>query len=517
MRVDQIAFFSRCRCRATRRWICSALALSVAVFAAERATASPDEVRNAHAKQDCVRGAFKDYYLQGEGGDPVSGYGDRVFKLSQDYPNQLPPKENYPWLAVAFENGGPVDPQAYLQALLDYGLEGNVETDFYVEDNKVRRWYAMPWMDWNSEVAADWPGTDGREFVHGLTHEFDSSPKTLSVLQGHYVDTWSGAYYNDRAGFGIGQVYCDPSSPDPSALNPDPEGFNNFADGSFIIKLLFSTADEQQLPLMKDALEWQADIFVEIDPNERNKGPISRFERKVQPVRLLQIDVAVRDDRSPTGWLFGTFSYDGTRSGESVWDRMVPLGLEWGGNPNVSYRETCDVQGKCSQEKLDQQWINEAAVEEMLTPPLTLDHLGYGGRLAGPVDNPKAACMGCHQTAGFPLVAIQPENSLLAPILGLNDTKTAADHQDFRMVYYQNVISGVVFSDRQLYASDYSLQLAMSLQNFTSLRCPVEVDNKPKLCGTLSDWADAMRSYANRITVLGTPGPGGAPLEPGGN
>jgi hypothetical protein len=82
----------------------------VAVFAAERATASPDEVRNAHAKQDCVRGAFKDYYLQGEGGDPVSGYGDRVFKLSQDYPNQLPPKENYPWLAVAFENGGPVDP-----------------------------------------------------------------------------------------------------------------------------------------------------------------------------------------------------------------------------------------------------------------------------------------------------------------------------------------------------------------------------------------------------------------------
>jgi hypothetical protein len=175
------------------------------------------------------------------------------------------------------------------------------------------------------------------------------------------------------------------------------------------------------------------------------------------------------------------------------------------------------VQGKCSQEKLDQQWINEAAVEEMLTPPPTLDHLGYGGRLAGPVDNPKAACMGCHQTAGFPLVAIQPENSLLAPILGLNDNKTAADHQDFRMVYYQNVISGVVFSDRQLYASDYSLQLAMSLQNFTSLRCPVEVDNKPKLCGTLSDWADAMRSYANRITVLGTPGPGGAPLEPGGN
>jgi hypothetical protein len=38
-------------------------------------------------------------------------------------------------------------------------------------------------MDWNTEVAADWPGTDGREFVHGFTHEFDTSGKTLSTFQ----------------------------------------------------------------------------------------------------------------------------------------------------------------------------------------------------------------------------------------------------------------------------------------------------------------------------------------------
>ena len=57
--------------------------------------------------------------------------------------------------------------------MLDYGLAGNVDVDFYVEDNKLRKWYGMPWMDWNTEAASDWPGTDGREFVHGLTHEFD--------------------------------------------------------------------------------------------------------------------------------------------------------------------------------------------------------------------------------------------------------------------------------------------------------------------------------------------------------
>lgn len=28
-------------------------------------------------------------------------------------------------------------------------------------------------------------------------------------------------------------------------------------------------------------------------------------------LRLLQVDFAVRDDRSPIGWIFGTFIYDG--------------------------------------------------------------------------------------------------------------------------------------------------------------------------------------------------------------
>lgn len=90
--------------------------------------------------------------------------------------------EKYPWLKVGFKNGGPVDPEAYLRALLAYGLEGNVDVGFYVEDNKVRNWYGIPWMDWNTEVTADWPGTDGREFVHGFTHEFNSfaTPSAIS-------------------------------------------------------------------------------------------------------------------------------------------------------------------------------------------------------------------------------------------------------------------------------------------------------------------------------------------------
>ncbi len=208
------------------------------------ALASDDVIRNKLAQENCARGKFKDYYLQGQGGDPSPDYEGKVFKLSQDYPTQLPPQESYPWLKLDFKDGGPVDPKAYLRALLDYGLEGNVDVDFYVQDNKRRKWYGMPWMDWNTEVASDWPGTDGREFIHGLTHEFDAAGNTFSDKQLEFVDTWAQAYVNDRYAFSVGQVWCNPDDPMPQAINPDPTGLNSMPDGSYVIKLLFSTVNE---------------------------------------------------------------------------------------------------------------------------------------------------------------------------------------------------------------------------------------------------------------------------------
>jgi hypothetical protein len=488
--------------------------LVLALVSSGIAFASDDAVRNTLADKNCVRGTFKDYYRQGDGGDPPADYKGRVFKLSQDYPDQLSPKEDYPWLKIEFKDGAPVDPRAYLQALLDYGLEGNVEVDFYVEDNKIRGWYSMPWMDWNSEVAADWPGTDGREFVHGFTHEFDTFPKTLSTFQDSFADTWSGAYFNDRAAFGIGQVYCDPDNPQPGALNPDPSARNNMADGSYVIKLLFSTITDEQLPTMKGALEWDAHIFKNENPTWRNQGPISRFERTIGKIRMLQIDVAVRDDRSLTGWLFGTFGYDGNAPGDTPWERMVPLGIQWGNNPSVTYAETCSgPDGPCSQEKLTHQWINQDAVTALATPPISMNHLGFGGRLAGPVDNTKASCMGCHQTAGFPVVPILPGFSANGALLELDDDRRPGEHQSFRLLYFGNAPSGVVFSDSQLYSSDYSLQLSMSLQNFISRRCSSDGAAKPAICTQLADWATAQRKAIRDLLTFGSPGPDGGPVS----
>jgi hypothetical protein len=496
-----------------------AAALCVACVAtitgSDGAFASDDAVRNAMARKDCVRGKFKDYYLQDQGGDLKADYKGRVFKLSQDYPNQLPPKEAYPWLKIDFKDGGPVDPEAYLQALLDYGLEGNIEVDFYVQDNKVRKWYGLPWMDWNTEVATDWPGTDGREFVHGLTHEFDSAGNTFAETQAEFVDTWAQAYVNDPYAFSIGQVYCDPDNPKPGALNPDPTGLNSMPDGSYVIKLLFSTVTEAELSTVKGAFEWDADIFVNKSPVYRNAGPLSRFERRLDKVRLIQIDLQVRDNRSTTGWLLGTYGYDGNAKGDTPWERMVPLGIQWGNNPTVTFAQSCaGPNGPCDYDKLTEQWINRQAVKDLATPPLSFNHLGYGGRLAGPVDNPKSSCMGCHQTAGFPMVPILAEFAPNGALLKLDAQKHPETAQSLRMMYFGNVPGGVVFSDTQLYSTDYSLQLSMGLQNFVSLRCAKDASPpRPSLCDQLAGWADLQRKAIGDVLSFGTPGPEGAPIR----
>jgi hypothetical protein len=96
-------------------------------------------------------------------------------------------------------------------------------------------------------------------------------------------------------------------------------------------------------------------------------------------------DVSVRDDRSTTGWLLGTFGYDGNAKGTTPWKRMVPLGLQWGNSPKVTFAETCsDPNGPCNRKKLTEQWIDEKAAKDLATSPLSFNHLGYAGGWRAP-------------------------------------------------------------------------------------------------------------------------------------
>lgn len=246
--------------------------------------------------------------------DPVSqGWTGNVFRLSQSYPTALPNTNAQPWLAF-----DPItQPNAYVNALYRYALDGNVISDWNGANNAVRPWFHAPWMHF---------GTKGREFVRGLTRE-RTTPKAqpgkdgeLGPQQKSCAQNWAVSLYNAQGGYQIGQVWKNPGNPDPFLAI--------FPEGTVVLKLLFTASTETEVPYLKGTLEWTANV---------NDIPIADIDcrsdvtRSPQKIRLLQIDLAVKDKRVPvTGWVFATMSYDGNLSGANWYDRMVPVGSQWG-------------------------------------------------------------------------------------------------------------------------------------------------------------------------------------------
>jgi hypothetical protein len=78
---------------------------------------------------------------------------------------------------------------------------------------------------------------------------------------------------------------------------------------------------------------------------------------------------------------------------------------------------------------------------------VNMPHLGYQGRLNGPVDNKVSSCLSCHSAAEYTSgVLIPPKNMDPAP-------------------WFRNIPSGTPF-DANRQALDYSLQLSVGLANF---------------------------------------------------
>jgi hypothetical protein len=339
---------------------------------------------------------------------PPLEWSGSVFKLSQDYPRKLPDADKQPWKTWDFRT----QPKEYLQSVLSYIYEGNIEVDWELQRNSIRKWYHAPWMH---------TGDRGREFIHGLTRERTSLPRELAPTQKSKFQNWAVGFYNSPGGYIIGQVWANPVSPNPAKAV--------FPEGTVTAKLLFTNASIEEVPKLKGAFEWQANI---------NQSVADSQNRSPQTVRLLQLDVAVRDKRadSTTGWVFGTFVYDSDAPGKTPWERMLPVGLMWGNDPGV----TPEMVQKGTK-KLKETWLN---------PALTLQHYGWAGRLNGPVDNPKSSCLSCHATAQIDVKStmIPPNGSASQDILRwFNNTKAA---QPF---------------DIGQTSTDYSLQLSLGIQN----------------------------------------------------
>ena len=342
-----------------------------------------------------------------------------LFHLSQDYPTKAPPPEKYPWKKF--------DPRThwkeYLMAVLDYCYEGNIECDWDVEKNAKRKWYHAPWLHW---------GRNGREFVHGLTHERVSQPGELAPTQVSMFQNWAVGAYNAPGGYVIKQVWCDPDNPVDAA----------FQDGTVSVKLLFTQANDKQVPYLSGAKEWQAYIYstIAIPTN-------AVLSRKIDTLRLLQIDVAVRDTQvdDTTGWVFGTFVYNGDLPGKDPWHKMVPVGLAWGNDDDLTIAKQRGGQ------VLKQSIINTG-------PELPFQHLGYAGRLDGPVDNPISSCLSCHSTAQWP-----PEQ-LVPPVKTADNKPIVFDSPEW-MRWFRTIRTGVPFSNNAI-PLGYSLQLSSGLQNY---------------------------------------------------
>jgi len=351
---------------------------------------------------------------------PPAGWTGPVFKLSQDYPSKPPAAEEQPWKQYDFKT----QPEQYIRAVLAYGIEGNNESDWRGYDNATRKWYHAPWMHY---------GNNGREFIRGLTRERNSRPRELAPEQTCYWQNWAVGFYNPAGGWVVGQVWKDPMRPDATK--------SGFPEGTVSIKLLFTAAPESQVPYLKNGFQWQGNI----DPLGVACNAIDPpGVRTPATVTLLQIDVAVRDSRADatTGWVMGTFVYDGNSAGATAWDRMVPVGVQWGNDPELTPAR------HAAGERVKESWINPA-----LQIP---QHLGWLGRLNGPVDNPISACLSCHGAGQDPAVR------QTFPPPGSTDEE--------RMHWFRNIKTGETFNPGSpqdpAKSLHYSLQLALGIQNF---------------------------------------------------
>ena len=384
----------------------------------------------------------------------VSPEGFPKFVLSDEYPTQIPEPEEYPWLQYNFKT----QPEIYIQAVLEYALDGNVNTDvvqenididWQIQDNKIRKWYHAPWMHW---------GRNGREPIHGLTRERGSRTNELSENQIRRTNNWAVGFYNPVGGYTIGQVWKDPSNPNSSLAR--------FHPGTVSVKLLFTDASDEEAPFLagENSLKWHAQI-------DQNEPPTI--------MRLLQVDIAVRDERADeyTGWIFGTFMYDANQNGQRYWDNLVPVGLQWGNDPEFKLADYL------SGDRPQEGWINPYVAQLMQQRPPRGD-LGYLGRVNGPVDNPFSSCLACHSRAldsdggDGPSFTPRYEDMCIERVRtgeGPNRNETyriindCIPNETNIAIFFRNLKPDEPFIDDTV-SLDYSLQLAAGIANWYDWR-----------------------------------------------
>lgn len=385
---------------------------------------------------------------------PVPEGTQETFELSQDYPESYDTNEAKPWEKIDFTKNY----DAYLKTVLAYCMEGNVEVDFKVQNNPVRKWYSAPWMHDdgsrpnNPDTTKNRQNT-GRECLHGLTREITIKKGTLGKRQVTNFQTYAIAFYNEPGGYTLGKVWKQKDKPDMMQ--------STFPEGTVSFKLLFTEADTLQVPYLANSKKWTANIFIPYDAYK---------ERTNTAVRLLQLDIAVKDERATAtnGWVYGTFIYDASQPGKDWVSRMVPVGLSWGDDSdnNSMLNISTKYNPSLKQSVINQKLVGEAG---KTGNQAYVTHLGMGGRMNGPVDNPISSCISCHGRAAL------SKEGVPASIANFNKPKYT--QQDFEE-YFKTIPCGVQTITQPnkdggvdtFYTTDYSFQLANGIRNFVAVQ-----------------------------------------------
>ena len=368
-----------------------------------------------------------------------------VFELSQNYPLTYNEHEIYPWQAIDFK----VEPERYMQVVLEYCLEGNLEVDFVVQNNKKRSWYHAPWLHDDGRV-----GGNGREYLHGLTRELATPKYKIHKDQDVELENWAIGFYNAPGGYTMGKVW---ETGKPNIMN------SIFPEGTATFKLLFTDGDADKVPYLRGTKEWTANIYPCHPRMTPPKCPNAQ-KRVNRTVRLIQIDIAVKDKRAEsTGWVFGTFIYDASKGDQlSWWQKLVPVGLSWGDDSKVIAYMKKD--GAFINPHLQESFINKDLMECGVQDEdkAYVRFHGLGGRLNGPVDNPISSCVSCHGRAAVSLSGEQAATG------NFNLTRGDFDRANFDK-YFSNIGSGVNkinLDGKDYFTTDYSLQLATGIKNY---------------------------------------------------
>lgn len=330
---------------------------------------------------------------------PSSEYSGPLFELSSDYPTDLAPHTGlFPWQAAI--GGGQIttaNAATFAQALKDH-VSPDMTVLMYDYENwdaGAAGWYNQPWL---STI---------RDGIHG-TYQGSGFPPEMFPASGLKTNmtTHVAVYYDERAAVSLSNTWGT------SGTNPEPAIFGGdtlFAEGGLIVKPALTTATGAEWPPMEGSVSWP--IYASPD----GTAPVNVFN-----AQFFQFDIVVKDSLSApeSQWVYMTLVYDKDAPGITNWEKMVPLGVMWGNDPDVNSPMDCSyLPPNLTCPTLSETWINPNA------PIYSKETLGWGGRLSGPNDaavdiNARvlqsdgsskpyngryamSSCMGCHGAASY--------------------------------------------------------------------------------------------------------------------